>query len=70
MPPRIRLAEVLTTAISGDGAFRRFKDALAPHPEAADRWYAFSEDRVRGRARAWLAAEGYMPSPGRHPSPL
>lgn len=64
------LAEVLTTAIRGHGAFRRFKDALAPHQEAADRWYAFSEDRVRGRARAWLAAEGYMPFPGRHPSPL
>jgi hypothetical protein len=63
------LAEVLSTAISGQGAFRRFKDALARHPEAADRWYAFSEDRVRGRARAWLAATGYTPRPGRPPSP-
>lgn len=62
------LAEILTTAISGPGAFRRFKDALVRHPEAADRWYAFSEDRVRGRARAWLAAEGYTPQPGRAPS--
>jgi hypothetical protein len=63
------LAEVLSTAISGQGAFRRFKDALARHQEAADRWYAFSEDRVRGRARAWLAAEGYTPHPGQTPSP-
>ncbi|MFK5636130.1 UPF0158 family protein [Ornithinimicrobium sp. LYQ103] len=62
------LAEVLSTAISGQGAFRRFRDALARDPEAADRWYAFSEDRVRGRARAWLAAEGYTPHPGRTPS--
>jgi len=22
-------------------------------------WYAFSNDRHRGRARSWLAAEGY-----------
>lgn len=62
------LAVVLSTAIRGQGAFRRFKDALARHPEAADRWYAFSEDRVRGRARAWLAAEGYTPRKGRTPS--
>lgn len=61
------LAEVLSTAISGQGAFRRFKDALARHPEAADRWYAFSEDRVRGRARECLAAQGYAPHPGRTP---
>lgn len=64
------LAELLSMAISGKGAFRRFKDAIAHHPEAADRWYAFSEDRVRGRARAWLAAEGYTPRPGRTPSLL
>jgi hypothetical protein len=57
------LAEVLATAISG----RRFKNATARHPETADRWYAFSEDRGRGRARAWLAAEGYTPHPGRTP---
>ena len=63
------LTEVLSTAITGRGAFRRFKDALARHPEVADRWYAFSEDRVRGRARAWLAAKGYTPRPTRSPSP-
>lgn len=62
------LAELLSTAISGQGGFRRFKEAIARHPEAADRWYAFREDRVRGRARAGLAAEGYTPHPGRAPS--
>ncbi|WP_181010012.1 UPF0158 family protein [Ornithinimicrobium sufpigmenti] len=58
-------AELLTVAISGPGAFRRFKQVLASRPEAADRWYAFSEDRTRGRARAWLAAQGYTPAPRR-----
>jgi len=28
-----------------------------------NRWYAFSDDRQRGRARAWLAEEGYRPLP-------
>lgn len=57
------LADRLAVAITGRGAFRRFKDVLAGDPAAADRWYAFSEDRLRGRARSWLAAQGYIPSP-------
>ncbi len=56
------LAERLDRAISGRGAFRRFKDVLAGRPALMSRWYAFSEDRQRGRARSWLAAEGYRPS--------
>ena len=53
----------LGRAISGRGVFRRFKDQLATWPELLNRWYAFSEDRQRGRARALLAAEGYAPAP-------
>ncbi|WP_407342180.1 UPF0158 family protein [Pengzhenrongella phosphoraccumulans] len=53
----------LGRAIGGRGAFRRFKDQLSTRPELLDRWHAFSEDRQRGRARAWLAAEGYAPAP-------
>ena len=52
----------LGIAIGGRGAFRRFKDQLSRWPEQLERWYAFSEDRQRGRARAWLAAEGYAPA--------
>ena len=52
----------LGVAIGGRGAFRRFKDQLSRWPELLERWYAFSEDRQRGRARAWLAAEGYAPA--------
>ena len=55
------LREPLTVAISGRGAFRRFKDVLAGHPDTAERWYTFSEDRVRGRARHWLASVGHTP---------
>lgn len=57
-----RLAEPLARALSGRGAFRRFKDTLA---DAGDdllaRFHVFSEERRRGRARAWLAEHGYRP---------
>ena len=56
------LGERQSRAISGRGAFRRFKDALSDRPELMTRWYAFSNDRQRGRARRWLAAEGYAPT--------
>jgi hypothetical protein len=52
-------ADRLEIAISGPGAFRRFKDVLARWPEELERWYAFSAERQRGRARAWLADAGY-----------
>ena len=51
-------ADRLARAISGRGAFRRFKDTLFDRPDLMTRWYAFSNDRQRGRARSWLAAEG------------
>lgn len=49
----------LERALVGRGVFRRFKDVLAESPTDLQRWYAFSDERQRGRARAWLAAEGY-----------
>ncbi|MEA2501288.1 MAG: hypothetical protein QOD01_1399, partial [Actinomycetota bacterium] len=55
-------ADRLWIAIQGRGAFRRFKDVLNRWPDEVDRWYAFSEDRQRGRARSWLATMGYRPS--------
>lgn len=55
-------AHQLAIAISGRGAFRRFKDVLFDRPDLMSRWYAFSNDRQRGRARSWLATEGYTPT--------
>ena len=52
-------ADRLAHAISGRGAFRRFKDRLSERPELMTRWHTFAYDRQRGRARSWLAAEGY-----------
>ena len=61
-------ADRLEIAISGRGAFRRFKDVLARWPGELDRWYAFSAERQRGRARAWLADAGYYIRKGLPPS--
>ena len=56
------VADRLSRAISGRAAFRRFKDTLFDRPDLMTQWYAFSGDRQRGRARSWLAAEGYTPT--------
>ncbi|MPZ67090.1 MAG: hypothetical protein GEU83_16815 [Pseudonocardiaceae bacterium] len=52
-------ADRLTIAVDGRGAFRRFKDVLARWPGESARWYEFSNERQRGRTRAWLADVGY-----------
>lgn len=58
----------LDVALDGRGAFRRFKDVLLDYPDERAEWFSFSDDRRRGRARAWLAAAGYRavfrPIPG------
>lgn len=52
-------ADRLDIAITGQGAFRRFKDVLGRWPGELERWHAFSAERQHGRARAWLADAGY-----------
>ncbi len=48
------LAELLEAAISGKGAFRRFKDVLLNYPEERERWFQFKDDRTQERALEWL----------------
>jgi len=62
-------ADRLSIAITGRGAFRRFKDVLARWPDDLERWFVFSGERRRGRARAWLAEAGIVAMPGRTSSP-
>lgn len=59
------LADRLGRSIQGRGAFRRFKNVLADWPDLLERWCGFTDERHRGRARAWPAAEGYAPDPNR-----
>jgi hypothetical protein len=62
------LAERLERAIHGRGAFRKFRDALHRHPDLERRWLTFSDDRRRGRARAWLSDAGYAVGPRQPPA--
>ena len=52
-------ADRLGIAIQGRGAFGRFRRVLDRWPDELTRWSAFSEERKRGRARAWLTEAGY-----------
>jgi hypothetical protein len=56
--PRAR--ELLTRAIEGRGAFRRFKDTLLEFPELREAWFAFHDARMERRALEWLAATGLV----------
>jgi hypothetical protein len=58
------IADRLQIAITGKGAFRRFKDVLARWPEELARYFLLCEERQRGRARSWLAGKGYRPAVG------
>jgi hypothetical protein len=54
-----RLAGRLHDAIAGTGAFRRFHDELSRNDDEFTRWHHWRDDRRLGRARAWLAEQGY-----------
>jgi hypothetical protein len=59
------LVDRLEIALDGRGAFGRFKHVLADWPTDLQDWFAFSDDRRRGRARAWLVDAGYRARPSR-----
>jgi hypothetical protein len=56
-------ADALSIAIEGRGAFRRFRDVLDRWPDEKERFFAFSGERQRGRARSWLALAGIAAIP-------
>src|SRR4051812_26155733 len=57
------LSDLLTQAIDGKGAFRRFKDVLMSHGTERERWFAFRSERLRVFMEAWLAAHALKPTP-------
>jgi hypothetical protein len=57
------LSELLTQAIDGKGAFRRFKDVLMSHGAERERWFAFRSERLRVFMEAWLTAHALKPIP-------
>jgi hypothetical protein len=65
------LAELLSVAISGKGAFRRFKDVLLSYPVERQRWFEFQSDLMVRRVEEWLQEIGIEPAskrPRRHTS--
>lgn len=54
----MNLKEKLIIAISGKGAFRRFKDVLTSYPKERDRWFKFKDEKVIERVNEWLEEEG------------
>lgn len=71
-----RAAELLDRAISGRGAFRRFKDTLAEFPDLREGWFRFRDARARRRALWWLVDQGLvdravgLQALERHPDPV
>ena len=51
------LQELLDVAITGRGAFSRFRGVLLNYPRERERWFAFKDERMLERVREWL--EGY-----------
>jgi predicted nucleotidyltransferase len=56
-----RLQDQLWRAISGRGAFRRFKDVLANHFHERERWFSFQDTQLKQRVLDWLESEGIEP---------
>ena len=56
-----QLQDRLWRAIRGRGAFRRFKDLVARHPDVEEQWYAYTDARARERLLRWLDAHDIEP---------
>jgi uncharacterized protein YciI len=55
----------LLDALDGRGAFGRFRDIVFNGPEdVLTQWQIYRQERALGRARAWLAGEGYRSARG------
>jgi uncharacterized protein (UPF0332 family) len=59
--PRARA--LLERAITGRGAFRRFKDTLLDYPELRRAWFAFHDARGEQRAIRWLVEHELIAPP-------
>jgi hypothetical protein len=49
------LQEKLLIAISGTGAFHRFKEVLLTHPEERQRWFDFHEKMITEYTKEWIS---------------
>ncbi len=56
------LAGELSSCLGMSSPFRRFKAAAQTFPGLWEQWCRFHDERQRGRARAWLARQGFRPA--------
>src|SRR5260370_3414802 len=59
-----RAHDLLERAITGRGAFRRFKDTLFEFPNLRAAWFAFHDRRMECRAIEWLLDQGLIDQAG------
>jgi hypothetical protein len=52
------LKEKLYIAITGPGAFRRFKDVFLDYPDEREAWFSFKQARTKTRVCKWIEAQG------------
>jgi Uncharacterised protein family (UPF0158) len=52
------LRDLLTVALRGKGAFRRFKDVLLAHPAERERWFTFETQCRLEAIKEWAKEEG------------
>ena len=57
------VAELLSIAIRGKGAFRMFKDVLLTYPAERERWFKFQRNLMIRRIDEWLQAIDVEPTP-------
>jgi hypothetical protein len=55
------LKRALNNAISGKGAFRRFKDALINYPKERKRWHSYNARAMKKVITGWLKSLGVEP---------
>lgn len=55
-----RARDLLSRALEGRGAFRRFKDTLLEFPELREEWFSFHDRRMQRRAVEWLVDKGLV----------
>jgi hypothetical protein len=55
------LRDALSTALSGKGAFKRFKDVLVAYPKERKRWHGYNAKVLKQEITAWLGSVGVEP---------
>jgi len=56
-----RIQNILSSAIQGRGAFRRFKDTIAEWPDLQKQWFSYKDNTARQEVIDWLESIGIEP---------